>query len=126
MPGEEKADLDPFAGADDPNKPLLSKLLGVPALRARYLGYMKNMAETCLDWNKIGPLAAQYQALIAADVKSDTRKLGTTEAFSKAVTENMPREGFGPFGAPMGLKNFVEQRREYLLNHAEIKKANKL
>jgi len=124
---EEKTDLDPFAGADDANKPLISKLLAVPALRARYLGYVKNMAETWLDWNRIGPLAAQYQTLIAADVKADTRKLGSTEAFTRAVTENMPRQGFGPFsGAPMGLKNFVEQRREYLLNHPGVKKASRL
>ena len=124
---EEKADLDPFAGANDPNKPLLSKLLLAPALRARYLGYMKGMTETWLDWNKLGPLVAQYQALIAADVKGDTRKLGSTEAFTKAVTENMPRQGLGPFGdTPMGLKKFVEQRREYLLNNGDVKNAMRL
>ncbi|MGH7462626.1 MAG: CotH kinase family protein, partial [Longimicrobiales bacterium] len=30
--------LDPLTGANDPNRPLLSKLLAVPALRERYLG----------------------------------------------------------------------------------------
>ena len=122
----EKADLDPFAGSDDPSKALLSKLLAVPALRSRYLGYMKNMAETWLDWNKIGPLAEQYHALIAADVKKDTRKLQSTEAFTRAVTEEIQGQGFGPPGPRMSLKSFVEKRREYLLNHPEVSKAPRL
>jgi spore coat protein CotH len=125
-PGEQKVDLDPFEGADDANKPLLSKLLAVPALRARYLSYMKNMAETWLDWNRLEPLIAQYQALIAPDVRRDTRKLGSNEAFTQAVRENIPGQGFGPFGPAMGLKVFAERRREYLLNHTEVRKAPRL
>ena len=87
---------------------------------------MKNMAETWLDWKTIGPLAEQYQALIAADVKSDTRKQDSTEAFTRAVTEDIAGQGFGPPGPRMSLKSFVEKRREYLLNHPEVKKVARL
>ncbi len=124
-PREEKADLDPFAGSDDPNKPLISKLLAAPELRARYLGYMKGMAETWLDWKKLGPIAEQYHAQIAAVVKTDTRKLDSTEAFDKSVTEDVTGQGFGPPGARMSLKSFAEKRREYLLNLPEIQQATR-
>jgi spore coat protein CotH len=123
--GERKADLDPLAGADDPDKALLSKLLAVPALRARYFGYVRDIAERWLVWDRIHPLAQQYQALILDDIRKDTRKLDTTEAFTRGVTQDSSSEGFfGPGGPPaMGLKSFVEQRHKYLMSHAGIKKA---
>src|SRR5207344_1215741 len=37
--------LDPLVAANDPAKPMLSKLLAVPALRARYLGYVRDIAQ---------------------------------------------------------------------------------
>lgn len=110
--------LDIYAGSDDPNKALLHRLLAVPALKQRYTGYVKEIAAKWLDWNKLGPLAAKYQDLIAADVAADTRKLDTTENFRKAVTETTTqRGGPGPFGGRphMSLKEFVEKRRAYLL-----------
>jgi hypothetical protein len=124
--GGERVDLDPLAGSDDANKPLISKLLAVPALRAKYLGYVRDIAEKWLDWNKLGPLAQRYQAVIAEDVKRDTRKLNTTASFTEGVTAAKVEAGgrMGVGAAPnMSLKTFAEKRREYLLNHAEVKKA---
>jgi spore coat protein CotH len=122
-------DLDPFAGASDSNKPLLSRLLAVPSLRARYLGYIRDIAERWLDWSKVGPLAQQYQALSAADMKTDTRMSDTFDAFTKGVAEDTAEQDFGGFrgpgGANMSLKSFVEKRRAYLLSHAEVKAAAK-
>jgi hypothetical protein len=120
----EGADLDVFAGANDPNKALLYRLLAVPALRARYLGYVRDVAEHWLDWNQIGPLVQQWQSLIAADVKADTRKIFSTDAFTRSITQDNFEPGFGPTAPPsMSLKNFVEQRRAYLLNYPGIKQA---
>ncbi len=124
--GGRGVELDPFAGADDARKPLLSKLLAVPALRLRYTGYVRQIAEEWLDWNKLGPLAKQYQALIADEVKADTRKLASYEQFENGVAgaaESVEQGGMrGPGRAPMSLKSFVEQRRAFLLNHPEIQK----
>src|SRR6185503_5291693 len=54
--GEEpNVTLNPAAGEDEPTKPLLSRLLAVPKLRARYFGYVRQIAEQSLDWNKLGP-----------------------------------------------------------------------
>ena len=98
------AELDPLVGLDDTTKPLRSKLLAVPALRERYLSYVRDIAEKRLDWKTLGPRVQQYQALIAADVKADTRKLYSFEAF-KTETD----------GEERSLKSFVEKRRAFLL-----------
>ena len=112
-------ELDPLIAAEDAGKPLLSKLLAVPALRVRYLGYVRDIAEKWLDWERLGPLAKRYQSIIDADVKTDTRKLGSYEAFTANVDGEAQEGGRGP---RMSLKSFAEQRRAYLLNHPEIKK----
>lgn len=117
--------LDPLYIASDANKALASKLLAVPALRQRYLGYVRDIAETWLDWNKLGPIAEGYHKLIADDVKRDTRKLDTTEDFEKSLTTDIQGGGgFGP-AVKISLKNFADQRRAYLLGHPEIQKLAK-
>jgi hypothetical protein len=98
--GRAGAELDPMVGLTDTAKPLRSKLLAVPALRTRYLGYVRDIAETWLDWTKLEPLVVKYQALIAADVKTDTRKIESFEEFHNGIA---------------GLKTFVERRRAFLL-----------
>jgi hypothetical protein len=123
MPPVKGVELDPLVAAEDPNKPLISKLLAVPSLRTRYLAYVRDIAEKWLDWNKLGPMAERYQALIADDVRADTRKLDSTEDFEKGLTEDIQGTGFGPFGrGTISLKNFADQRRAYLLNYKETRK----
>ena len=102
--GRARVDLDPLIGLDDESKPLRSRLLAVPALRARYLAYVREIAEKWLDWNTLEPLVRQYQSLIANEVKADTRKLYSWERFQGDVAE-----------APNSLKNFVDRRRAFLL-----------
>jgi len=116
--------LDPLVAANDASKPLLSKLLAVPELRARYLKYVHDIAATWLDWDKLGPLAKQYQAVIVEAVKVDTRKLDSTEAFFNGIEgASDTRAGAGPGRGSRGsLKSFAGQRRAFLLNHAEVKK----
>lgn len=120
-------ELDPLVAANDASKPLLSKLLAVPALRLRYLGYVREIAEKWLDWSKLYPLAKEYQALIADAVKADTRKLDSTEAFFSGVDGTTQTQGgFGPGrGQRASLKNSAEKRREFLLNHTAVKSAAK-
>ena len=114
-------ELDPLVAVNDPSKPLVSKLLAVPALRERYLGYIKDIAEKWLDWDKLGPIAKEYAALIADHVKNDTKKLETTEAFERSIEGAAVEggEGRGP-GREISLKTFAEQRRAYLLSYPAI------
>ena len=102
--GQAGVELDPLVGLDDTSKPLRSKLLAVPALRAKYLGYVREIADKWLDWRTLQPLIKQYQSVIAADVKADTRKLYTTERFTSGVDRGND-----------SLKSFVDRRRAFLL-----------
>jgi spore coat protein CotH len=104
MFGGASAELDPLVGLDDTTKPLRSKLLAVPALRERYLSYVRDIAQKHLDWKTLGPRVEGYQALIAEDVKADTRKLYSFEAFTAGLD-----------GSEGSLKTFVEKRRAFLL-----------
>jgi len=103
-PGRGGVDLDPLVGLDRTDMPLRSKLLAVPALRARYLTYVRDIAEQWLDWNRLGPIVAAYRALIEAEVRADTRKLFTTEAFEAGLATGEE-----------SLRHFVDERRAFLL-----------
>jgi len=111
--------------AQDPTKPLLSKLLAVPALRARYLSYVRDFAERCLDWNILGPLAARYQELVVDIVRADTRKNDSFEAFLNGAAGVEQVAGGWGAGRGLSLKRFAEERRDYLLGHAEVKAARR-
>jgi hypothetical protein len=102
--------LDPLVGLNDPSKPLRSKLLAVPALRARYLTYVHDVAER-LDWAKVGPTIAKFETLIAPTVEIDTRKLSSFEAFQTGIG--------GPGASDQTLRGFVEARRKYLLAYKQ-------
>jgi hypothetical protein len=96
--------LDPLIDVNNENTPLHTKLFAVPALRTRYLGYVREIAENWLDWSKLGPIAQQYHNLIDADVKRDTRKLESYEDFEASLGDDA-----------RSLKSFVTQRRAFLL-----------
>ena len=127
-------DLDPLIGLDDARKPLRSKVLAVPSLRARYLQHVGTIAEESLDWKKLGPVVAEYRALIQKDIESDTRKLTSWAGFQKATADSVvkaatektdpePQRRFGPPHSSVSLRAFADQRREFLLNHPAVKAA---
>ena len=61
-------------------------------------------------------MATGLQQRISADVRTDHRKLDSTGNFEKSLESDTVGGGFGPGGGPrMGLKNFADQRRTYLL-----------
>ena len=118
MPRVDGVKLDPLVAAKDDSKPLISKLLAVPAFKERYLSYVRDIADKHLDWAKLGPISERYQKLIEPAVREETRALDTTEAFENSLEKDA--EGRGGFGRiSIGLKNFADQRREYLLNYKE-------
>jgi hypothetical protein len=96
--------LDPLVSVNDSSKPLRSRLLAVPALRAKYLEYVRDIATKWLDWNAIEPMLKSAHDLIAAEVRLDTRKLYDVPGFEAGVT---------PTANP--LKAFIDGRRAFLL-----------
>ncbi len=110
-------------GLNDASKPQRSKPLAGPALRARYLAYVRDIAERWLDLEKLEPKVLACQTLLAGEVKANTRKLDSTAAFfSGATNDVLKAEGFrGP--PSIRLKSFAEQRRAYLSRHSQVKPA---
>ncbi len=116
-------ELDPFFGADDTErKPLISRLLAVPSLKMRYVAHVRTIAEESLDWSKLAPSIEKLRALIATEVKADTRKLEGYERFEKGAYEDGDEESVGGPRRSPSLKSFVEERRKYLLGHSALKK----
>jgi hypothetical protein len=112
--------LDPLHGLDDAKKPLRSRLLAVPALRERYLDHVRRIAKEWLDWNRLGPVVAQYRALIEKDVEADTRKLSSFAAFQSATSETPAADELpGARHGAMNLRQFAEKRSAYLLTQIE-------
>ena len=113
-------ELDPLVGLDDSSKPLRSRLLAVPQLKQRYLAHVKAIAEEWLDWQKLGPIVADYARRIEPELAADTRKLSSLAEFQRSVAAEEPEGGEGRRGR-LTLKQFVDQRRKFLLEHPAIK-----
>jgi len=105
---------------DSRNRPLAKRLLSNRNLRARFLAHVRTIVDECLDWKTLGPVFEDYRLLIAEDVLSDTRNLSDfAEFFDADIAE---AAGGGPGGTPPGMKRFIEERRKFLLQHAELAK----
>lgn len=114
-------ELEPLNGLDDVRKPLRSKILAVPEYRKRYLQHVYELADQSLDWKSLGPVVAQFRSLIKDELRADTRKLESFEAFERVTADEAGNEG--GHGREMPLRAFADGRRAYLLNHSDVKKA---
>lgn len=112
--------VDPLVGLADASKPLRSKLLAVPSLRDRYLRNVRTIAQDWLEWQKLGPIVSDYRQLIEKEVAADTRKLSSMEEFEHSIAEPKPDGETSP-GQRHSLFAFARERREFLLNHPQIK-----
>lgn len=109
---------DPLIALDDERKALRRRLLAVPALRTRYLRYVGEIAETWLDWQRLGPLVDHYVAIIEDHVARDTRKHSSTAEFRASI--------YGTPDAPPDartLRGFAQLRRAALLAHPAVREA---
>ena len=120
-------ELDPLVGLTDPSKPLRSRLLAVPKLKERYLAHVKTIANEWLDWQKLQPVVNEYVTLIDSEIKADTKKLSSYDAFLQAVSASQrpPQAEARPEGRQRpSLRDFADQRRQFLLNSAPIKESS--
>ena len=107
-------ELDPLTGMGEERFPLRSKLLANPTLKTRYLQFVRQIAREQIAWEKMKPLVSQAKDLIESEVKADTRKLVTFDAFAKATDLDSPTKA-------SSLREFAEKRSAYLLDHPAIK-----
>lgn len=75
----------------------------MPSLRAKYLAYVREIADKSLDWKVLGPVITRYRDLIAADVARATHKLYSTDDFLRSTADDG------------SLRAVIEQRRAFLL-----------
>lgn len=88
------------------NYPLLNRLLAAPHARQRYLAHLRTLIADEMNSTQFNALIDQYDKLISAEVQADPKKMTT---FAQYGTEKQT------------LKNFVQNHRNTLLNHAEVK-----
>lgn len=94
-----------FYRADDSAVPIMYRLMAIPKYRQRYLAHVRTILNDYFTPDLLNARIDAYRALIEAEVKADTKKLYTTQAFDSGVT---------------ALKSFVQNRRASLLANAEV------
>ncbi len=104
--GRQGVETSPLVAQNDRNKPIITKILAVPELRTKYLGYVREIADKSLEWNAIGPVIKQFRELIGDDVARETRKLFSTDDFLRTTADD---------ATPGTLRSFFENRRAFLL-----------
>ncbi len=117
----DRINFNLFYSESNTGRPLTNRLWAVPELRQRYLAHARTLVDDWFDWSIIGPRVATYQALIAAEVAADNKKLYPTSAFYSNVTQNY-NAGF--FSTITGLQVLFDGRRAYLQNHPELSQAS--
>ena len=107
--------ISPVTHAENNMRPVISRLLGIPEWKARYIAHIKTVVDEWLDWEVMEPVIREYHNLIATEVEKDDKKLYDYNRFMESV------DGEGIQRTP-SFKVFVTQRRDNLLNHPELNK----
>ena len=106
-----------FAAA---NKPVLSRVLAVPAFRQRFFAHYRT-ARMFLNWDHFGPIFAAHRALIETHVEADPKKLYSYALFQTNFTSSVTMPHPGLAGGPIaGLQQFVNQRGDFVDGSAEL------
>ncbi|MFI5337373.1 MAG: CotH kinase family protein, partial [Opitutales bacterium] len=115
-------ELAAIHGTGMKTRPLLDKLLAVPALRDRYLAYIYQITDSWLVWSRLGPLAKDAQALIADEVKQETHKPTSYARFVQQLDQDAALAAGGDDDT-LSLKTFVTQRHDTLLKDGNVLRA---
>ncbi len=110
--------MSPLQYENEEERPLIRGLLSVPHLRARYLAHVRTITEEWLNWDVLGPVAESYRALLGDEIEKDVKKLYATAAYAKSIEGDYD----GGRRPVPGIRRFVNERREAILSHPELKK----
>ncbi|MEE2885853.1 MAG: CotH kinase family protein [Planctomycetota bacterium] len=113
-PRLSSASLEPLALIEQERAPLVSKVLSVPKWRAQYLANCREVRDTWVDWQKIGPIVEKLRAQIEPLIKLDDKGLYGHEAFLQAIDQGS--------GRSPGLRKFFTERHEFLRDHKALSK----
>lgn len=90
-------------------RPLAARLFAIDAYRQRYLAHLRTILNESFHWDYFEPRIADYVAMIESDVLADSIKQTSDAQFLAAIDPDRS-----------DLRAFVEERRTFLLNHAEV------
>lgn len=114
--GESSFAIGPLDGADDERTPLFRALMASPRLKARYLAHVRTLTNEWLDWEKVGVVAKRLHEQIADEVKADTKKLYSNEAFENSIEGAVTGGG----RSAVALKTFIDERNKALSTHKDL------
>ena len=103
-------DLHPDYDHGNPDLPVMNILLADPDAHARYLAHFRTIADEWMDWNRAGPVVAEWDSLIRDEVQADTKKIYSWADYVTNLDSDV-NQGNTVF---KGLRQFVDERRAYL------------
>tara|TARA_R110002072_G_scaffold162687_3_gene314837 strand:- start:25941 stop:27428 length:1488 start_codon:yes stop_codon:yes gene_type:complete len=106
--------MDPLKLVDEERAALSSKLLAVPKWREQYLDRCRELRDTWVDWQRVGPIVAGWRVMIEPIVSKDDKGLYGYAAFKEGL-------GAGSERTP-GLEKFFQERRAFLDETPSLKK----
>jgi len=92
---------------DNPQIPLVNRLMGIPKLKERYLAFLKMMNEE-LDWSEISTWVSQFRSQAETDILNGVNELYTDQEY---------------FLSHQTLEDTIIGRHNFVANHADIDKA---
>ncbi|MCB9279618.1 MAG: CotH kinase family protein [Lewinellaceae bacterium] len=98
-----------FYKQNDTRYPLMNRLFAVPSLRQRYLAHVRTLLAESLVQDSVDAKIDAYAALINDLVQNDPKAIYTYNQFLSGQED---------------LKDFVQVRRDFYLNNAEVNRAD--
>ena len=108
-------ELDPLLNADNPSKPLISKLLENEEYRKIYLSHTRAILHDYFLNGKFEQRANELQSLIRKDVEKDTNKDYTLGDFDGSLNKTIGKQSKIP-----GLVQFMSKRASFLKVHPAL------
>jgi CotH kinase protein/Lamin Tail Domain len=105
--------FEPTHGFSVSSRPLTYRVMQDNDTKREYFAHLRTLNDEVFTWDVVGPLVAQYQALIDAEVQADPKKLYTYQQFLDNVTQDVD-VGFWIADA---IQPYVEKRHNYLATH---------
>ncbi|MCB9316413.1 MAG: CotH kinase family protein [Lewinellaceae bacterium] len=107
--------LDPLLHADNPYKPLISKLLQDPLNRKIYLAHIRQINDDYFSNAAYEARAKELQSMIVVPFNDDKNKIYSLEDFQNSLKETIGRKSKIP-----GIVELMSRRSRFLSSHPEL------
>jgi hypothetical protein len=112
--------MSPTAQSTSTSRPLISKLLAKPRYKKQYIAHLRTMLNEMIVSNDYYTEAQALQNTIAPYVLTDTCQFYTYQKFLTNLDTAVVTVGTS---TKIGLKQLMNNRKNYLLSHAEFQNA---